>query len=52
VSRDPEHVWKPVQLEKIEIAAVTTDVLLVMLNQGISALVISCEIIETIDNGD
>ncbi|WP_175422306.1 hypothetical protein [Agrobacterium tumefaciens] len=52
VKRDPEHVWKPMHLEKIEIDAPTTDVLLVLLNQGISTLVKRYEIIGTIANDD
>ncbi|QTG17265.1 hypothetical protein G6M86_28035 (plasmid) [Agrobacterium tumefaciens] len=50
VKRDPEHMWEPMHLEKLEIAVPTTDVLVVLLNQGVSTLVKSCEIIETIDN--
>lgn len=50
VARDPEHIWRPIHLVRIEIGAISTDAVLVLLNEGISKLIKSYEVIETIDD--
>ncbi|AHK05182.1 hypothetical protein At15955_53980 (plasmid) [Agrobacterium tumefaciens] len=43
-------MWKRIQLVRIEISALSTDAVLVLLNEGVSRLIKSYEIIETIDD--
>lgn len=50
VARDPEHIWKPIHLVRIEIGAISTDAVLLLLNEGISKLIKGYEVIETIDD--
>ncbi|NSX88975.1 hypothetical protein K4831_22455 (plasmid) [Agrobacterium vitis] len=50
VAKDPEHMWKRIHLVRIEISALSTDAVLMLLNEGVSRLIKSYEIIETIDD--
>lgn len=50
VAQDPEYSWKPIHLVKIELSAISTDAVLVLLSEGISSLVKNYEILETIDD--
>lgn len=52
VAQDTEYSWKPIHLFKIEISAITTDAVLVFLDEGISKLGKSYQILETIDHKD
>ncbi|BCH68267.1 hypothetical protein RvVAT039_pl11000 (plasmid) [Agrobacterium vitis] len=52
MAQDPEYSWKPIHLVKIEISAISTDAVLVLLNEGISSLVKNYEILERLDDKD
>jgi len=41
--------WQPIQIERVEIEAVTEKNLLILLNEGIGPLVLAYEIVETVD---
>lgn len=48
VADEPDHVWPPMRLERIETVPVTKDAILALLNEGIGAFVKTYDIIETI----
>jgi len=48
VANEPDHDCPPMRLERIETVPVTKDAILALLNDGVSAIVKSYHIIETI----
>lgn len=48
VAEEPDHIWPPMRLERIETVPVTKDTILALLNDGVGAIVKAYDIIETI----
>ncbi|NTA19863.1 hypothetical protein [Agrobacterium tumefaciens] len=49
IADDPDDIWSPMQIEKIEMLPMTRDNLLKLLNEGMEAVVHKSEVVEIVE---